>query len=178
MKEGFGRIRSILLTQEPRQLVRLIGELYHLSKENQRFLQARLGDSSKQLPTYRRLVADCLFPDPLLKGSKVRIAEAKRAVSQYQRATGDLAGTVDLMLIFVESGTAFALDLGYGEEDFFSALQSMLSRALNLVRRGNKDLLPGMQPRLVRLSTSARDLGWGYGDFVVDALADVVDSRQ
>jgi hypothetical protein len=158
--------------------VRLIGELYRLSRDNQSFLEARLGNAAKQLHIYRRLVADCLFPDPLHKGSTVRISEAKRAVSQYERATGDTAGTIDLMLAFVETGTAFAADLGYGEENFFSALEKMLSRALILLRRGNKDLRQSMRPRLVRLSASARDLGWGYGDFVIDAVADVVQSNE
>jgi len=157
--QGFGRIRSTLLRQQPRQLVSLIGELYRLSSENQRFLEAQLGNASKQLGTYRRLVADCLFPDPLRKDAKVRISEAKRAVSQYARATGDTAGTVDLMLAFVEAGTAFAAYLGYGEDSFFSALENMLSSALTLLRRGSEELRQSMRPRLVRLSAAARDLG-------------------
>ena len=176
--QGFGRIRSTLLTQPPRQLVRLIGELYRLSQENQRFLEARLGNASKQLSIYKRLVTDYLFPDPLGKSSNVRISEAKRAISQYERATGDLAGTVDLMLLFVETGTAFAADLGYGEDDFFSALENMLSRALALLRGGSDDLTQSMRSRLVRLSGSARDLGWGYGDFVVNAVAETVQSNE
>jgi hypothetical protein len=120
---GFAKIRSTLLRQQPVQLIRVIGELYRLSKENQRFLEARFADASKQLHAYRRLVADCLFPDPLRKGAKVRIVEAKRAISQYERATGDTAGTVDLMLTFVERGTSFAGDLGYGEDAFFISLE-------------------------------------------------------
>jgi len=43
--EGFGRIRSTLLKQEPTQLVRLISVPYRLSKENQRFVEARLGEA-------------------------------------------------------------------------------------------------------------------------------------
>jgi hypothetical protein len=112
------------------------------------------------------------------KGSMMRISEAKRAVSQYERATRDTAGTIDLMLVFVEMGTAFAADLGYGENDFFSALEKMLSRALILLRRGSKELRQSIRPRLVRLSASARDIGWGYGDFVVDAIAGVVQSNE
>jgi hypothetical protein len=118
-----------LLNQQPTQLVSLIGELYRLSKENRRFVEARLGEAPQQLPVYRQLVADCLRPDPIRKGSKVRIAEAKRAISQYERATGDAAGTVELMLTFVEQETKFAADLGCGDEDFFSSLEGVLSRA-------------------------------------------------
>lgn len=175
---GFAKIRSTLLRQQPVQLIRVIGELYRLSKENQRFLEARFADASKQLHAYRRLVADCLFPDPLRKGAKVRIVEAKRAISQYERATGDTAGTVDLMLTFVERGTSFAGDLGYGEDAFFISLENMLSRALDLLRGGSDDLKQSMRSRLVRLSGSARDLGWGYGDFVVNAVDEMVQSNK
>jgi hypothetical protein len=172
---GFGRIRSTLLSREPSELVGLIGELYRLSKENQRFLESKLGDASKQLTIYRQLVSNCLFPDPLSKNSEVRISEAKRAISQYQRATQDSAGTVDLMFVFVEAGTAFANDLGYGDDGFFNALENMLSRALDLLTRGNADFRQSMRPRLARLATSAGNLGWGYGDFVVEAIGKIAE---
>jgi hypothetical protein len=173
--EGFGRIRSTLLKQQPTQLVRLIGELYRLSKENQRFLLARLGGAPKQLPVYRQFVADCLWPDPLRKGAKVRIAEAKRAISHYERATGDAAGTAELMLTFVEQGTGFAADLGYGDADFFSSLEGILSSALDGLQRCTERFRQSMRPRLIRLSESARNIGWGYGDFVNEAIARAVE---
>jgi hypothetical protein len=82
------------------------------------------------------------------------------------------------MLTFVEAGTAFAADLGYGGDDFFSALENMLSRALNVLGRSSEDLRQSVQARLARLATSARDLGLGYGDFVVEAVSDVVGSDE
>lgn len=173
--EGFGRMRSTLLKQQPTQLVRLIGELYRLSGENRRFLEARLGEAPKQLHLYRQFVADCLAPDPLRKGAKVRIAAAKRAISQWERATGNAAGTAELMLTFVEQGTEFAADLGYGDEDFFSSLEGMLSRALDCLQRCTEQLRQSMRPRLIRLSELARDIGWGYGDFVNDVIARAVE---
>jgi hypothetical protein len=173
--DGFGRIRSTLLKQQPTQLVRLIGELYRLSMENQRFLQARFGGARKQLPVYRQFVADCLWPDPLRKGAKVRIAEAKRAISQYDRATGDAAGTAELMLTFVEQGTGFVADLGYSDEDFFSSLKAMLSRALDAFQRCPEQFRQTMRPRLIRLSELARNIGWGYGDFIKDAIGRAVE---
>jgi hypothetical protein len=138
-------------------------------------VEARLGEAGKQLPVYRQFVAECLRPDPLRKGAKVRIAEAKRAISQYQRATGDVAGTAELMLTFVEQGTEFAADLGYGDEDFFSSLEGMLSRALDGLQRCTEQLRQSMRPRLIRLSELARDIGWGYGDFVNDVIARAVE---
>jgi hypothetical protein len=158
-------IRPSLLKRKP-QLIDPIGELHGMSKENQRFLQARLGDPVKQLPEDRNLVADCLRPDVFRKNAKVRITEAKRAISQYERAAGEPAGTVDLMLTFVEQGTAFANDVGYGDDGFFSALEGMLTRALALLQQSTQELRHSLERRLIPLADSARGLGWGYGDFV------------
>ena len=112
--------------------------------------------------------------DPLRKGAKVRIAQAKRAISQYQLATGDAAGTAELMLTFVEQGTGFAADLGYGDEEFFLSLEAMLSRALDGLQRCTEQFRQSMRPRLMRLSQLARNIGWGYGDFVNDVIAGAV----
>jgi hypothetical protein len=167
---GFGGLRARLVRQAPDSLVRLIGELYRLSDENRRYLHSRLANPAIQLPRYRQLVAEALWPDPLRKNAKVRIADARKAISQYQRATGDMAGTLDLMLTFVENGTGLAADLGYGDDQFFSSLESMLSRAVEMLGKCGEDLGRRMQPRLVRLRAAARDIGWGYGDFVADAI--------
>ncbi len=172
---GFGSLRAHLIGQTPSRLVRLIGELYRLSDENRRYVHSRLGDRTAELPRYRQLVAEALRPDPLQRNSRVRIADARKAISQYQRATGDLAGTVDLMLTFVENGTGFAVDVGYGDDHFFSSLESMLSRALEILGECGEELRRAMRPRLIHLRATARDIGWGYGDFVADAISDVIE---
>src|SRR5262249_25491895 len=59
--------------------------------ENQRFLAARLRDPAKQKESYKRIIADAMFPDHLREGAEVRSADAKKAISQYERAAGDEA---------------------------------------------------------------------------------------
>ena len=173
-REGFAAFRASLSKQSSAQLVQLIGELYQLSRENQRFLLARLGEPATQLGVYRQLVTDAMFPDPLRKGAEVRIADAKRAISQYERATRDGAGTLELMLTFVEQGTAFGADVGYGDDGFFSSLERMLSRTLERFRKSASEIQQAIKPRLLDLPRAARDIGWGYGDFVADAVAQAV----
>jgi hypothetical protein len=177
-KDGFRSLRTILLNKRSTELVRLIGELYGLSRENQRFLSARLGDPAKQKESYKRIVAEAMFPDPLRKGAEVRIADAKKAISQYERAAGDDAGTIDLMLTFVEEGTAFATDLGYGDDAFFSSLENMLSRTLERLGESSPAIRQTIQPRLVSLRNASRGIGWGYGDFVADAVARAVPAAE
>src|SRR6266508_6865516 len=172
---GFGGLRARLVRQAPGSLVRLIGELYRLSDENRRFLHSRLDNPAIQLPRYRQLVAEALWPDPLRKNSKIRIADAKKTISQYQRATGDVAGTLDLMLTFVENGTGFAADIGYGDDQLFSSLQTLLSRAVEMLSQLGEGLREAMRPRLVHLRAIARNIGWGYGDFVVDVVDQILE---
>jgi hypothetical protein len=50
----------------------------------------------------------------------------QHAVKAERGEPRDAAGTAELMLTFVERGTGFAADLGYGDEDFFSSLEGML----------------------------------------------------
>lgn len=169
--DSFRAYRAAQLGQQPSELVQLIGELYQLSGENRRFLSARLGDPSKQLEEYRQVVADAMSPDLLRKGAKVRIAEAKQAITHYERATGDQAGTLDLMVTFVEQGTALAAEVGYGDQAFFLSLESMLSRALARFSKSPPEVVHAIAPRLLDLPEAARDIGWGYGDYVADAVA-------
>ena len=44
------------------------------------------------------------------------------------------------MLTFVEQGTPYANDLGYGDHSFFSALESMSARALVLLQQSTREL--------------------------------------
>ena len=40
---------------------------------------------------------------------KLQLSVARKAIAGYHKATGDLGGTLDLMLTDVEAGTDFAL---------------------------------------------------------------------
>jgi hypothetical protein len=81
-------------------------------------------------------------------------------------------------LTFVEQGTAYANDLGYGDDSFFSALEGMLTRALALLQQSTQELRHTLKPRLLCLDHSASGLGWGYGDFVRDAIGDALEEED
>src|SRR2546428_12744775 len=118
-------IKTKLATFDLKGLLGLVHDLYEASAANRRFLHARLLPSPSALEKYRRLVADAVFPDPFSR-RRVSLRDATAAITEYRRSTGDLAGTVDLMLTFIESGTEQAADLGYGDENYFSALENKI----------------------------------------------------
>ena len=150
-------------------LVGVIRDLYEAGNQNRRFLHARFV-SVAALDEYRSLVRAAVFPDPLSR-RPVRLRDGTAAIKEYKRATGDLAGTVDLMLEFVEAGTEQAADLRYGDDAYFAALELKLRDVL-----GTLDALPELDrgtvtARLVKLGKYQDAIGWGYGDFLGDVAA-------
>jgi hypothetical protein len=169
-------VKVQLETFDRQELVRLIGDLYRASSANRRFLETRLVPDSAGLEVYRRIVASAIYPDPFSK-RPISIRDAAAAIVEYKRSTGDLAGTVDLMLIFVEAGTEQAVDLGYGDDAYFNALVSRLKA----VAKGFDDLPEAVRSntitRLERIRSRAKHIGWGYGD-VVDDIVTTLERRR
>jgi hypothetical protein len=113
-------------------LVGVIRDLYEASNLNRRFLHARFVPAAQVLEEYRRLVREAVFPDPFSQ-RPIRLRDGSATIAEYRRATGDPAGTVDLMLEFVEAGTEQAADLGYGEDAYFAALERKVKEVVKFL---------------------------------------------
>lgn len=109
-------------------LLNVIRNLYDATDTNRRLLHARFVPTASALEEYRRLVRAAVFPNPLSR-QPVRLRDATATITEYKRTTGDLAGTVDLLLEFVEAGTEQAADLGFGDDAYFAALERKLRSA-------------------------------------------------
>ena len=153
-------------------LVALIRDLYDLDALNRRALQARFSPSSTMVDQYRRLVRAAVFPDPLSQ-RPVRLRDATATIRQYTWATGDVAGTIDLMLEFVEAGTEQAADLGYGDDAYFTALEHKVKEILRLLNELPNGDRRRLTDRIVRLGAYQDAIGWGYGDFLADVATKV-----
>lgn len=77
-------------------LIALVPDLYNVDALNRRVLHARFAQDSATFGQYRRLVRAAVFPDPLSQ-RPIRLRDATATIREYQRATGDLTGVVDLM---------------------------------------------------------------------------------
>jgi hypothetical protein len=105
-----------------------------------------------------------VFPDPLSQ-RPIRLRDATATIREYTKATGDVAGTIDLMLEFVEAGTEQAADLGYGDDAYFTALERKVNEIVRLL-----DQLPNGErraptERLARLGAYQSTIGWAMATF-------------
>ena len=167
---GWADVKTKLATFDRKSLVGLVHDLYQASTANRRFLHGRLLPSTSTLDKYRQLVADAVFPDPFSR-RRVSLRDATAAITEYRRSTGDVTGTVDLMLTFIEPGTEQAADLGYGDEDYFSALENKVDAVAKCWPTLSAEARAQAATRLACVRARAKDIGWGYGDYLDHVVA-------
>ncbi|MBY0248111.1 MAG: hypothetical protein K2Q17_10640 [Nitrospiraceae bacterium] len=163
---GWSSIRRHLDVQSKPALLALVKDLYDASSTNRNFLHARVqveaGDGTV-VEKYRRTIVEQFYPQ---RGfGKLKLAEARnKAIRDYHRATGDLTGTIDLMLTYVETGTQFTRDFGDINEAYYNSLESVLREMTQLLRKEEPALYPQFRERILQLEAHADYIGWGYGD--------------
>lgn len=165
-------VKARLETFDRTGLLGLIADLYEASPTNRRFLDSRLFPESGAIEEYRRIVIAAIYPDPF-RNRRVSVRHANAAITAYRRATGDMIGTVDLMLTFVEAGTEQAVDLGYGDEAYFNALESKANAVATLFAELPAGAQAAATARLRRIRNRGKDIEWGYGDFLDDVVAEI-----
>ena len=166
-------IRRKLAQTDTAYVIGIVKALFDFSKDNRTFLASRLfpdTDWSALLEKYRKQIREAVFPDP---PRQIRLGDARKAISAYRKATSDLAGTAELMLVFVESGTDCGATYGVDYESFYTSLESMLDELLEILcDERNHGLLERLRERVCDLEKKASDIGWGYSDYVCERLAE------
>jgi hypothetical protein len=180
---GWSAIRRHLSAEPKEALLTLVKDLYDASSSNRNFLHARVqveAGGGTAVEKYRRTIVEQFYPK---RGfGKLKLAEARKAIRDYRKATGDLAGTIDLMLTYVENGTQFTRDFGDINESYYNSLESVLREMTHLLRKEEPVLYPQFRGRILQLEIHADHIGWGYGDTLREHVrmleADVSGKRK
>jgi hypothetical protein len=174
---GWATLKKRLTTLEKSELVAVIKSLHDLSSENRAFLGARFAPSEEShldvIERYRERVVEPFFPK---RGfGKLNLADGRKAIREYRKATGDAAGTLDLCLSYVEAGTRFTLEFGDIDERFYSSLESVVMDIGKMLRTPEGAEQAGTV--LARLKTLAQAadgrVGWGYAEFLSDVVEEI-----
>ena len=173
---GWSAVRQQLTTWEKPALLALVKDLYETAAENRDFIHVRskTGDSGGEvLEKYRSKIVEQFFP---ARGfGKLKLGEARKAIRDYSKATGNLPGTAELLMTYVENGTRFTHEYGDIDERFYSSVESAMTELAALLRGEARGLYPQFSDRLARVEQMADGIGWGFHDFVADVVGQMED---
>lgn len=117
---------------------------------------------------YRKRVIEPFYP---ARGeAKLKLGEARNAIREYRKATGDPGGTAELLMTYVENGTGFTREYGDIDERFYNSLESALDELAALLRGQARKMYPSLSDRLSKVALVAGGIGWGYGDHVFEVV--------
>ena len=136
--------------------------------------KCQTGESGGEaLEKYRHKIVEQFYP---ARGdAKLKLGEARKAIRDYRKATGNLHGTVELLMTYVENGAEFTHEYGDIDERFYSSIESALDELAALLLREVPGMYPQFIERLARVEQVAGDIGWGFGDYVEHVVAQLED---
>lgn len=157
----WSQIKKKIESFDTEGLIGLVKDLFEYSTDNQSFLAARFlahGDRGAALEAYRRRVMEPFYPK---RGfGKLNLSQARKAIRDYRKASGDLAGTIELMLTYVETGTRFTNEFGDIDEPFYNSLESALGEMAKLLKTPEgAELYPRFRKRVCALADQMDWLG-------------------
>ena len=173
---GWSAARQHLATCDKPALLALVKDLYDASVGNRNFIQARCqaaDGGGEVLETYRSKIVEQFFPK---RGyGKLKLAEARKAIREYKKATANIPGTAELLMTYVENGASFTREYGDIDERFYNSVESALDELASLLRGDARELYPHFSERLARVEQMSDCVGWGFHDFIADVVGQLVD---
>ena len=165
-----------LATLDASALLSLVKDLYDAAPGNRDFIHARCqaeDSGGEVLESYRSKIVEQFFPK---RGfGKLKLAEARKAIRDFRKATGNIPGTAELLMAYVENGVNFTREYGDIDERFYSSVESALEELADLLRGPGRELYPQFADRLAKVEQLADGIGWGFHDFISDVVGQLED---
>ncbi|MFM8983457.1 MAG: hypothetical protein ACKOLA_11240 [Spartobacteria bacterium] len=173
---GWSAARKHLATWDKPALLALVKDLYESAAGNRNFIHARCqaeDGGGEVLATYRRKIVEQFFPK---RGfGKLKLAEARKAIQDFRKATGNIPGTAELLMTYVENGVEFTNEYGDIDERFYDSVESALENLAKLLRAEGQDLYPQFRDRLADIEQKTEGIGWGFHDYICDVVGQLED---
>ena len=168
---GWSDVKARLAEFDRAGLLGLVQDLYAASKDNQAFLHTRFDLGDDVLDLYKATIDRWLWPD-VYRNQNFSVSKAKKAISDYKKASRHPEGLAELMVFFCERGAGFCREFGADDEAFMAALVRMFEQALKQVAALPEDQRGAMLDRLDRVSVVSDALGSGVADYMGAILAE------
>jgi hypothetical protein len=167
-------VKAVLSEFSHEQLLGTLQDVYKLNPATKSFFHSRfLGGASgvEHLEAYKKRIRNAISTN---HARPLRLGEARKAVNEFKKASGQLEETLELMLYYVACGNDFTLAFGDITESFYSSLESMFYSIVQmLIKQKDAGLAQAWLPKLEREYNRVSDLGWGYADYLSDCLEEL-----
>jgi hypothetical protein len=167
-------VKGVLSEFSHEQLLVALQDVYKLNPATKSFFHSRfLGGAGgvDHLEAYKKRIRRAISADPI---RPLRLGEARKAVNEFKKASGQLEDTLELMLYYVACGNDFTLAFGDITESFYSSLESMFYSIVQmLIKQKDAGLAQAWLPKLEREYNRVSDLGWGYADYLSECLEEL-----
>jgi hypothetical protein len=160
-------------------LLALLQDLYAAAEDNRAFLHARFGLGQNPLQPYKKIRDRWLRPD-VFRGEETSVSRAKRAISNYKKASGDPEGLAELMVYYCELAAGFCRDVDYQDATYCDALVRMFEQALRTTADAvnSRTVRNRLLGTLDHVRTIGHKLGYGMGDDMDVLFAEIVSSSR
>lgn len=130
---SWSTVRQHLATWEKPALLVLVKDLYAAAEVSRDLVDGRCqpgASSGATLEKYRGKIVEQFFP---ARGEgKLKLGEARKAIRDYRKATGNVSGAVELLMTYVEKMTE---GIGWGFHDFVADVIGRLQEELGPLLR-------------------------------------------
>lgn len=159
-------LKKYLRDKSKDQLVDEIVGIFKLFPIVQDYYSSKLSPDNDQVifEKYRKIIKKQFYPD---RGfPKLKYSIANKALRDYQNVSDNSHNIADLMLSYVEYGIMCTDDYGDIDEQFYINMENMFEKCLKYAKKHH--LQDAFQSRCQKAIKSCDNIGWGFGDSMVD----------
>lgn len=169
MKIKIPELKKKLNEYDQKELIQLVIELFKSSKDVQSILSVKfLGqEATEELYNKAKTAVEGGFytkrGEPTL-----RLAEAKKAIANFEKLSGDKVKTLDLMLYYVELGVGFTNSFGDIDYTFYNSMVSMYDKVTSQCA-SEETYYNLFVERVKSVLDETGDIGWGFQDALAES---------
>lgn len=164
-------LRKELESFDKKKLVDLIFYLYDKNKSVKEYLDYYISpDEKATLQIYKVKVREAFYPK---RGFGYKIANGKKAISDFRKLKPTVDSLIDLLIYFVECGVEFTNDYGDIAEGFYSSIEGVYYDAMKLIDKNG--LHDNYKIRAHEILKETVNIGWGFHDTLSDYYYEIYD---
>ena len=172
-------LKKELKKMEYSEFIELISILYKSNDKVKEIINVKFVGEKYQaeiLEVYKEKMFAEFFPENMRKIPSFKAAKAM--ITEF-KSVGSFEMVLDLMLYYVECGDEFTNEFGDIDGPFYDRLCSIFGQFIDQLNvKGTEDLYLKFKDRIDNLVSSSSNIGWGYGDFILDKSLEIIWTQE